>query len=60
MEWNGLDDIVLRISPMIDYRNLLNAADRAVRRARFLGEVFALDIGEGVLFQGYTGVAALL
>lgn len=45
---------------MIDDRNLLNAANRACRSARLFRKVFALDVGECVFLERYSGIAALL
>lgn len=45
---------------MIDDGNLLDAADRAGRSARFLSGVLALDVGECVLLERNPGIATLL
>jgi hypothetical protein len=45
---------------MIDHRNLLDAADRAMGSARFFCDVFALDVGERVVPERNAGIAALL
>ena len=45
---------------MIDDRYLLNATNRAMRRARLRRGVFARNIGEIVLLERDSGIAALL
>ena len=45
---------------MINDGYLLNASDSTVRRARFFGEIFPLDVGESVLFERDARIAALL
>src|SRR5882724_1342756 len=46
--------------PGIKDRNLMHAGNRAMRRARFLGEIFAADVLYGVLLKRNRWVATLL
>ena len=44
----------LRIAPMVDDRNFLNAAHGAMRRAGLRGQILALDVGECVFLERNT------
>src|ERR1700733_10366966 len=50
----------LRRPPVIDVGDLVHAGDSAVRGTGFLGEVFALQVGFGVLRERNPWIAALL
>src|SRR5207237_7939878 len=50
----------LRISPVINDRDFLNAANGTMGRARLFCEILALNVGERVLLEGSSGIAALL
>ena len=56
--WGGVG--VLRSAPMVDVAYLVDAADRAVRGAGFLGQELAFDVFRRVVREGDAGVAALL
>src|SRR6185437_14743726 len=50
----------LGVAPEIDQRCLMNAGNGAVGSAGFLGEVLAPDVGDSVIRQRDSGIAALL
>ena len=47
-------------APGVEDRNLMDARNRAVRRAGFFRQIFTADVGNGVLLQRDPRVAALL
>ena len=53
-------DTFLWISPVINNRYFLNAANGAMWRARLFCEIFSLNVGECVLLERDSGIAALL
>src|SRR2546430_4904762 len=52
--------LFLRISPVINDRYFLNAANGAMRRACLIFEIFSLNVVECILLERDSGIAALL
>ena len=51
---------MLRRAPTVENRNLMDARNRAVRRAAFFGEVLAADVVARVRRERNSRIAALL
>src|SRR5438045_8221406 len=51
---------LLRIAPVVENADLVNALERARRRAPFLSLVLAIEIFHRVLVERYARIAALL
>src|SRR4030095_8013427 len=51
---------MLRGAPRVEHRDLMHARDGAVRSTGFFGEIFAADVGGGILLEGNSRIATLL
>src|SRR5689334_21822539 len=51
---------LLRVAPVVENSNLVNALERARRRAPFLGVVLAIEVFHRVLIERNSGIATLL